>query len=266
MSLLECTNNRFWGTGWFLDDNQWSSSASYPGKNVLGTLLESIRDSFDMDVLNATKVIKGIEPMDTGASGNDKTLSGDNDNGNRVNVGEITQIKAPTLIEGKVSFAKLDKCKPIKPTAKEMAGKIIATTVGSASVVTDDTTPKGIMNKVTEARKSETKSDGSVTSDEILEADNFDSVSFTSSIFSDGNDSLNARNVTLSSGRLDVDKLMSWSLPPVNLSRVLDRSVGRSPATREKILIDAPRKSSSTHKKAVTVLIILLLRLTISLW
>lgn len=79
--------------------------------------------------------------------------------------------------------------------------------------------------------------------EDVSEADNFDAVSFTSSIFSDGSDSFDAKNVTLHNGRLDVNKLMSWSLPPVNLSRVMERSVSRSPGTRNKIqrLMDAQK-------------------------
>lgn len=83
--------------------------------------------------------------------------------------------------------------------------------------------------------KSTSTSEGATLVEEISDADNFDSVSFTSSIFSDGSDSFDAKNVTLPNGRLNIDKLMSWSLPSVNLSRVMERSACRSPGTRGKI-------------------------------
>lgn len=70
------------------------------------------------------------------------------------------------------------------------------------------------------------KSNETGDSDDILDADNYDALSFTSSIFGDGNNSFDAKNVTLPNGRLNVEKLMSCSLPVVNLSRVLDRSMG----------------------------------------
>lgn len=76
-----------------------------------------------------------------------------------------------------------------------------------------------------------------------MDPENYDAMSFTSSIFSDGN----ARNVTLPSGRLDVDKLMGWSIPSVNLSRVLERSVGKSPSTRHKILRLMDAQGSSNN-------------------
>lgn len=59
-SLLECTNSRFWGTGRFLDDEGWKGPGKFPGKNVLGKILEEIRDSFDIDILNSTNEIQQL--------------------------------------------------------------------------------------------------------------------------------------------------------------------------------------------------------------
>lgn len=42
--LLECTTNLYWGTGWKFDDNGWSRGAKYPGKNMLGLLLNEVRE------------------------------------------------------------------------------------------------------------------------------------------------------------------------------------------------------------------------------
>lgn len=45
--LYECTQSRFWGTGWTLDAPDWVKSSNFPGKNVLGKLLMDIRDNVE---------------------------------------------------------------------------------------------------------------------------------------------------------------------------------------------------------------------------
>lgn len=136
-------------------------------------------------------------------------------------------VKAPVLAEGKVSFASAKRpanAHKVREMAKEIKPTMLPT-----------------MSEAMEAGRDS----GSSVIEEISEAENFDSVSFTSSIFRAWKDSFNARNVTLPSGRLDVEKLMSWSLPLVNLSKVLQRSTCKSPGTRSKIkrLIAAQKDS-----------------------
>lgn len=141
-----------------------------------------------------------------------------------------------------------------KPTAKEMSVGIKATVLGTKHITQpgtgegQDDRKSGSAEKLDEVQSVEQTSDTGDTadmgdSDEVLEPDNYDALSFSSSIFGDGSDSFDARNVTMPNGRLDVDKLMSWSLPTVNLFKILDRSVCKSPNTKNKIirLMDAQK-------------------------
>lgn len=242
LPLLECTNNKYWGTGWYLDDLDWNNSTNYPGKNVLGSLLEEIRESFDLDVLNSTEAIKHVSPMETEISSVEKTITPDAQMAS--NVEPVPSKKVPVLAEGKVTFSSVNMSKMNKPSAKEIAEGIKPAVLTERPVGGQPQAEAPVINAtiMKESKGSASKGDATLM-DEISDADNFDSVSFTSSIFSDGSDSFDAKNVTLPSGRLDVNKLMSWSLPPVNLSRVMERSTSRSPGTRNKIqrLMDAQK-------------------------
>lgn len=263
--LMECTNNRFWGTGWFLDDPQWNVTNEYPGKNVLGTMLEGIRDSFDLDILNSSEAIAELEePMDCGPS-KVESNGGNTDTNDQAPINNGLKkagsgaVKAPVLREGVVAFASPMK-RPAGKSVKELSKLIMptlldqptdgpmATEVGHESMSNSQTIAKGAPDE--QGACSVTPS-----ADEVAEPDNFDAISFTSSIFSDGNDSFDARNVTLPNGRLNVEKLMGWSLPTVNLSKVLERSACKSPETRGKImkLIRAQKQKSnpSTSTPAV---------------
>lgn len=240
LPLLECTNNKYWGTGWFLDDQEWNSSVNYPGKNVLGSLLEELRDSFDLDVLNSTEVVNSLpEPMVTETVPIETTILPGCPETQLSDGKVITSRKeTPVLAKGNVVFASARKPSGLRSTAKDLAKSI-------KPVVLEELRGENIpINTASEKAMTSTEDNGTLVED-ITEADNFDSVSFTSSIFSDGSDSFDAKNVTLPNGRLDIDKLMSWSLPPVNLSRVLERSSCRSPGTRGKIqrLMDAQKGS-----------------------
>lgn len=233
-ALLECTNSRYWGTGWFLDDEGWKGTAPYPGKNILGKIIEEIRDSFDTDVLNSTNVIQQLNvPTDLEVD--------------MTRVQKINPAAPRPLARAEVQITP----KP-QPTAKEMSKSIIPTTLAEAE--SSDQIPKsqGPATIRASASASNSEPDGtegteesSENQDEIMEAENYDALSFTSSIFAEGNDRFDAKNVTLPNGRLNVEKLLSWSLPVVNLSRVLDRSMGRSSGTKDKIvrLMEAQRKT-----------------------
>lgn len=231
--LMECTNNRFWGVGWFLDDPGWKEPGTFPGRNMLGTILEEVRDSFDIDVLNTTDIVRNLEtPM---AMETDITR-----------VEKVPKPKQPALTSANIQAT-------ARPTAKELSKGINPTTLLGGFQATGVTNVPGTKatthNIADEPESTERSSDTGEAIDsgdnDISEPDNYDAVSFTSSIFGDGNDSFDARNVTLPNGRLDVDKLMSWSLPTVNLSRILDRSVCKSPNTKNKIvkLMEAQRGS-----------------------
>lgn len=189
--------------------------------------------ALNKDVLNSTDAIKCLESMDTEVVGEETIVP--EQLATTPEPTKTSVVKAPMLSEGKVSFASAKKMSTRKSTAREVAESIVPTVIGEIPA----NAAGGIGNEAAIAA-GKVDSEGS---EGISEADNFDSVSFTSSIFSDGNDSFDARNVTLPSGRLDIDKLMSWSLPTVNLSRVLDRSACKSPGTRNKILrlIDAQK-------------------------
>lgn len=250
--LLECTNNRFWGTGWFLDEPQWEETNIYPGKNVLGKLLEEVRESLDDNVLNSTDAIVGLEPMDTGTGGESMAKR---QRGVDLSMPDVSAIQegntrapvAPVLSKGVVAYSCVKQTSSRKPSAKEMSKEIRPTVLESNTSETVNPTHSTSQDDTKRSSADSSRESGSTLVGEVAEPDNYDAISFSSSIFSDGNDSFNAKNVTLPNGKLDVDKLMSWSLPVVNLSRVLERSSKRSPGTRNKIarLMEAQKNKTN---------------------
>lgn len=242
-ALLECTSNKFWGTGWFFDDPMWDSSEVYPGKNMLGTLLEGIRDGFDIDILNSSAAIADIhQPMEIGGNAirNPPQLDDADALLKTPAVVQATK-KPPQLAEGLVSVTSIKSHVKNAPTAKELSKSIVPTSLDNLPENKAKGVGSELLLSATTPAEPHSDKEGSMESEEIAEPDNYDALSFTSSIFSDGNESFDARNVTLPNGRLNVEKLMGWSLPTVNLSRVLERSVCKSPTTRNRIqkLIDA---------------------------
>lgn len=138
-------------------------------------------------------------------------------------VEKIPPVKPPVLTSTDIQVT-------AKPTAREMCKSINATVLNTkqkmeSGVVTEHGSENAIV-KVGATEGSGQTNDtrdtvGTGDDDEILEGDDYAALSFSSSIFGDGNDSFDARNVTLPSGKLNADKLMDWSLPTVNLSRIL---------------------------------------------
>lgn len=130
--LLECTNNKFWGTGWYLDDPMWEGRESYPGKNTLRTLLEGIRDGFDEVILNSTAAIVELQPMDMGKSPTEGMLTNKDTNPVSTPVPETPKTTEmphapPTLTEGRISVARAKKPAGVKPTAQEISKSIVPT-------------------------------------------------------------------------------------------------------------------------------------------
>lgn len=56
-----------------------------------------------------------------------------------------------------------------------------------------------------------------------------------SSVFSDWSDSNDVKNITLEDGRLDLQKIAGWTLPPLNTSKLLRLSKRASKESKEKL-------------------------------
>lgn len=113
--LMECSTNKFWGTGWTLDSMEWNKSHNFPGRNTLGNLLMEVRElistpmsSADLfsDLFQMTPALAGVSTIrraPTGSQGSlasksTESLSSDlnAENANAFVYKEIKQTPVPT--------------------------------------------------------------------------------------------------------------------------------------------------------------------------
>lgn len=215
MKCLECTTNRYWGTGRRLDSPLWNESSNYEGRNELGQILEEIRNALDPPALNCTAEInranQNVAPeQKTSTSRLNKSASMDTSYTDDVS-------KQAALNQPEISA---EEIKP-KPSARDLSKSIAPTQIPQVG------------NTATSADKSEANRIALPSHGESMDMEGIDSVSL-SSVFSDSSDPIDTKNITLSDGRLDLSKLASWKLDSLNSSRIADLSERGSRQSRRK--------------------------------
>lgn len=223
--LYECTQSRFWGTGWLIDSPNWNKSSSFPGNNLLGKLLMEIRD--DVGGANVT-------PDDTNV---DKGQMDDNDSGEKdketdmdIGITASTGIN-PQIDHGKENFSGIDQ----SPRLYDMICDAVGTKenenhVGkSDGAISTDTAIEGTSEKSSStslrAAQSQCSTKMNTTGMEVAghRVDDtgmlsHDSISFNSSTYLSENTSFTRKSVSRLDGGLDVNKLMNWTLPILDTS------------------------------------------------
>lgn len=244
--LMECSTNTFLGTGWNLDSIEWLKLLNYPGKNVLGKLLMEVRETVSTPTSpadlfyssNRWDVIDAYQPATAPAL-----------------VGVSTITRAPSGSQGSLisksteslsSGSNIDGASVEEQAHKQVNTHAPTSTVTSASVSTNDgdggkTRERcGIyeesQSQTTSSSSRETKEcagaeaavgetgdtlDLSNSKGALMEVEEADATSFSydSDLL---RSSFSAKSVTTEDDYLDCDKMMSWALPTVNISRLRD--------------------------------------------
>lgn len=207
LKLLECTTNKYWGTGRRMDSQLWDESNNYEGRNELGHILEEIRSALDPPALNCTAEIRKVNPakstkMDTSS--------------------HHATPKTAAMAQSVLSTKGEEKDSHPEPSIKELSMAIVPTAI-----------PELGRSKSTVSNDDGSKQAAPASQNESMDMEGVDSVSL-SSVFSDSFDPIDTKNITLSDGRLDLNKLTSWKLDSLNTSRIADLSNRRSRQSRRK--------------------------------
>lgn len=215
MKLLECTTNKYWGTGRRLDSLLWNESNKFEGRNELGLVLEEIRSALDRPALNRAAENRKVNPdLTKGERGVVSEIDAITDINLPSHPSAIGCAEAPLTLGNKENVN--------RQTAKEISSTITATVIPEA-----ENGPK--LENVDESRKQSTQRHES----EYMDIEGVDSVSL-SSVFSDSSDQIDTKNITLSDGRLDINKIASWKLHSLNTSRIASLSSRGTSESRRK--------------------------------
>lgn len=219
MKLLECTTNRYWGTGRRLDSPLWNESNSYEGRNELGTILEEIRNEMAPPALNCTAEIRKVA-TDTVLG---KTVETPIPSSSEKSI-TLDQLAAPNpaaTCQSTESTEGDHVLRQMEPTAKELSMSIAPTKIPELDgfTVSDD--------------KCDSEKKDTPSQNETIDMEGVDSVSL-SSVFSDSSDPIDTKNITMSDGRLDLNKLASWKLDSLNTSRLVNLSSRGTKHSRRK--------------------------------
>lgn len=216
MKLLECTTNRYWGTGRRLDSPLWSVSNNYEGRNELGLILEEIRSELDPPALNCTSEIHKV---------NQNTIVGraiETPCIDRKSPGNHPASEMEDACQAAISAEGDDIAHRTEPSVKELSKSINPTVIPKR----EDTTLAKDAGK-------ESAKNVPASENESIDMECVDSVSL-SSVFSESSDPIDTNNITLSDGRLDLNKLASWKLDSLNTSQIADLSSRGSRQSRRK--------------------------------
>lgn len=220
MKLLECTTNRYWGTGRRLDSPLWAVSNKYEGRNELGKILEEIRNALEPPALNCTSEIRKVSSTIQDRA-NNKSVSPAESHAALSQV--VSQDTHTTTTHDVTSSGNPKQEKG--PSAKELSSTIAPTVLPEFKH--ENSTDAVIMEKVGETRETPASHSKSMDIDAV------DSVSL-SSVFSDSSEHIDTKNITLSDGRLDVAKIDSWKLISLNTSRLASLSSRGTSDSRRK--------------------------------
>lgn len=236
LTLYECTRNRWWGCGFRLDSPEWDNTTP-PGLNKLGEILMEVRSvlrrstwSQEVMVKSPTAILKSVNAMSQ-------------------------QIQGLTT--------------PIVAGAPPMGMPDVGLApMGDLPVINPADDDKSRMD-TSEASDGDSKSEGD---EELLEATDVDEESIdisASSSTSEQSDTQPAPRrdtdfsrikVTREDGKLDLDKIRSWTIPKLNKS-VTEREKGIAPPRRSQrarrtlpipaTQVDRPQASSTPHPKKI---------------
>lgn len=255
MNLIECTKNRFWGSGRNFDSPEWANTHKYEGRNVMGKILEEVRESLDSPALNCTEMVQKVAPTmpdlarvpDPNGDLTSNITTQKQDNGE-------TETEKNRKDESKTSRDLHESHKEVDlpcvaKSAKEISATIKPTTIPGAIASTraPSRSRKSVHKKLPEkelekdtpietASNIDNKSTMNASNEELMDIEGIDSVSL-SSVFSEtsGIEPNDVKNLTLEDGRLDLQKISNWSLPPLNTSRLLGLTGRGSKESRDKL-------------------------------
>lgn len=208
--LYECTRNRYWGTGWKHDAPNWEKSSDFPGANVLGNILMEVRDSVvDSSTPKVDKQQSSKHPSDgdreipetsSGIEATSKKSSEED-----MEIGATGGENPPHTTD------------PIADVYGEAGGdKEVTTTIPRKPKPNQHNEGTDSVNTTANISKSRSKEEK--VGEETDSSTSHDSISFNSSTYLSGNTSFTRKSVSRLDGSLDVNKLMSWSLPKLDTS------------------------------------------------
>lgn len=203
--LYECTQSKYWGTGWLIDAPGWLKSSNFPGKNVLGKLLMEIRDNVggSKPGIPTSEILahcKGVGAprdseieMDYAATSEPVVKDGSKDVPSTESLKVGDEIPKPVSTDG------------------EDAGALSQTGDASGSNAVDEM-------RVADPETTKVESSVSIDLEQDGDVLSHDSISFSSSTYLAENVSFTRKSVTKPDGSLDTKKLMNWTLPKLDLS------------------------------------------------
>lgn len=245
VELMECTTNPFWGTGWRLDSYEWQKSMKYPGKNRLGKMLEEIRDEVRMTPLPANLSYTQMEQeVISVRHQQEQTPSTDAKIQRAEGAGEEA-IVGPSMEKRETIGNQSD------PTPGTEAGKQCNPTTssstniaGAAREVIDMEIGTGAGAVGGEGNDRERISSVSSSNADLLQIDEADvtSLSCDSDLL---RSSFSAKSVILEDGYIDCEKMMTWALPTVNISRLRHIAAKDKGSTFSEQSSNLPRATSN---------------------
>lgn len=233
--LMECSTNKFWGTGWKLDSLEWTKSHQYPGKNVLGNLLMEVRElistpksSTDIfnDLFQMTPVLAGVStirrvPMGSQGSLASKSTESLSSVSNADNA--IVQ-KGNNITPARILSEKEEKGDGDDHKVESMMEGIAEQAAAASS--SSDTAKNGSVESNQSKDQNKDEDNHDAPNGSYLKPADMDIEEAEATSFSCDSDllrsSFSAKSVTTEDGYLDCDKMMSWGLPTVNISRLRD--------------------------------------------
>lgn len=250
---MECTTNPFWGTGWRLDSYEWHKSMKYPGRNRLGEMLEEVRDEIRMTPLPAnlsymqmnqeSTPIPQLPPytQSTHPTSRPKVIEGAISEGDVSESMDVQETVIQKGIENKLDLVGNDAGKvtgeQINPAMSSSLNPITAKEDKDTNV----DSLKGAVGGTTEHKDNEDgKTSASTSNTDLTEIDEADitSMSCDSDLL---RSSFSAKSVILEDRYLDCDRMLTWALPTVNISRL------RQIAAREKCASFSGKSGNPTN-------------------
>lgn len=226
MELIECTTDRFWGSGRRFDSLEWTKTPKYEGRNMMGKILEGIRGELDTRALNSSST-SGIEGFNlpfppSGSSSSSK--QGDENSTTKKGTNE------PQSVMENPKPSSRELCATIKPTVLESASPMALSTQTqtrkSSHTIEEDLADQKCLTKPSNSSGVISKASNlSGSNEELMDIEGVDAVS-VSSVFSELSETNinDVKDLTNEDGSLNLQKIAGWTLPPLNTSKLLGLS------------------------------------------